>query len=59
MTEGFRWPLHPADDLDEIARTIADMVAECRLLEPHVAATVLPDRSASGAVLYATVAPYR
>jgi hypothetical protein len=55
MTEGFRWPLHPADDLDEIERTIADMVAECRLYEPHVAATVLPDRTASGAVLYPTV----
>ena len=59
MTEGFRWPLHPADDLDEIARTIADMVAECRLPEPHIAPTVLPDRSPSGAVLYATVTPYR
>ena len=59
MTEGFRWPLHPADDLDEIARTIFDMVAECRLPEPHVVPTVLPDRGPTGAVLYATVTPYR
>jgi hypothetical protein len=55
MSEGFRWPLHPADQIDEIARTIADMVAECRLPPPHVAQTVLPDRTSSGAVFYATV----
>jgi hypothetical protein len=54
MTEGFRWPLHPADDLDEIVRAIADMISECRLGEPHVAPTVLPDRGRTGAVLYAT-----
>jgi hypothetical protein len=55
MTEGFRWPLHPADDIDEIARTITDMIAGCRLGPPFLAETVLPDRSSSGAVLYATV----
>jgi hypothetical protein len=54
MTEGFRWPLHPADDLDEIMRVITDMIAECRLPEPHVAATLLPDRGPMGAVLYPT-----
>jgi hypothetical protein len=53
-TEGFRWPLHPADDLEEIVRTIADMVAECRLPEAHVAPTVLSDRGPTGAILHAT-----
>jgi hypothetical protein len=52
LTEGFRWPLHAADDLEEIVRTIGDMVAECRLPEPHRASEILPDRSSTGAVLY-------
>lgn len=55
MTEGFRWPLHPADDLGDVARTISDMVSECRLAPPDVATNVLPDRTSSGAVYYATV----
>jgi hypothetical protein len=58
MSEGFRWPLHPADDIDEIARTITDMIAECRLEPPHVAPGVLPDRGSTGAVLYATRVAY-
>ena len=52
LTEGFRWPLHPADDLEEIERTIVSLVAECRLPEPSVHPAVLPDRTSTGAVLY-------
>ena len=52
MVEGFSWPLHPADDLAEIERTIVSMIAECRLPEPTVHAGVLPDRSPTGAVLF-------
>jgi hypothetical protein len=52
MTEGFRWPLHPADDLNEIERAIALMIRECRLAEADVRADVLPDYASSGAVLF-------
>jgi hypothetical protein len=36
LSDGFRWPLHPADDLAEIERSIMSMISECRLPEPHV-----------------------
>jgi hypothetical protein len=52
LVEGFRWPLHPADDLGEIERTIAAMIAECRLPEPTVHPGVLPERTSTGAVLF-------
>lgn len=54
LTEGFRWPLHPADDLQDIERTIVSMIGECRLGEPNIAAGVLPDHSTTGAVLFPT-----
>jgi hypothetical protein len=52
LTEGFRWPLHAADDLREIEMAIRDMICECRLQEPYVLLHVLPDRGAAGAVLF-------
>jgi hypothetical protein len=52
LMEGFRWPLHPADDLNEIERTIKAMLAECRLKEPDVAPDVLPAHSPTGAVFF-------
>jgi hypothetical protein len=55
LVEGFRWPLHPADDLAEIERTLTSMIWECRLAEPHFAPGVLPDYSPTGAVLYPRV----
>ena len=54
MVEGFRWPLHPADDLDEIEQTITSMIAECRLLEPTIHPGILPDRTSTGAILFRT-----
>jgi hypothetical protein len=55
LVEGFRWPLHPADDLGEVERTLTAMISECRLAEPHFVAGVLPDYSQTGAVLYPRV----
>jgi hypothetical protein len=52
MAEGFRWPLHPADDLQEIECTIKSMISECRLPEPDVHTSVLPDLTSTGAVLF-------
>ena len=52
MVEGFSWPLHPADDLEEITRTVTSLIAECNLREPTVYPTLLPDRTSTGAVLF-------
>jgi hypothetical protein len=40
LSETFRWPLHPADDLAEIEHAIVSMIWECRLPEPDVIAEV-------------------
>jgi hypothetical protein len=52
MTEGFRWPLHPADDLREVERAITSMTCECRLAEADIRADILPDYATSGAILF-------
>jgi hypothetical protein len=52
MVEGFSWPLHPADDLHEIAETISSLITECRLQAPTVHPQVLPDRTDTGAILF-------
>ena len=52
MVEGFRWPLHPADDLGDIERTIAMLAEEVRLPTPIVADGVFADRTSTGAVLF-------
>jgi hypothetical protein len=54
MVEGFGWPLHPADDFDEIGAVITGMIADCGLPEPAVYPDVLPDRTPTGAVLFRT-----
>jgi hypothetical protein len=54
MTEGYRWPLHPLDDLDEIIAAIEAFVRECRVLDIVASPNVLPDRTATGAVLFPT-----
>jgi hypothetical protein len=54
LVEGFRWPLHPADDLDRLEHTITSMVAECRLPEPTLVDDLRPDHSSTGAVLFPT-----
>lgn len=52
LTEGFRWPLHPAEDLVELQCVIVAMVEACRLDEPRIELRVLPDYSPTGAVLF-------
>ena len=54
LVEGFRWPLHPADDLEEVERTLAAMIWECRLPDPHYVRGIQPDYSRTGAVLFPT-----
>lgn len=52
LVEGFRWPLHPADDIDRVESTIVAMVEECRLAEPRCIPGVLPDVTSTGALLF-------
>lgn len=52
LVEGFRWPLHPADDIDQVESTIIAMVEECRLAEPRCIPGVLPDFTSTGALLF-------
>ena len=54
LLEGFRWPLHPLDDVYEIERLVATLAEECRLGEPLIVPRVLPDRTPTGALLFAT-----
>jgi hypothetical protein len=49
--EGFRWPLHPSDDLAEVEATILRLLAECRLAALRLPA-ILPDLTAGGAVMF-------
>ena len=55
LVEGFRWPLHPADDLEEVEATLVTMIGECRLPDPGYAAGILPDYTSTGAVLFPAV----
>jgi hypothetical protein len=48
--EGFRWPLHPLDDLDAILACVRDLARDCRLGEPLVVERALPERDARGAL---------
>ncbi|HSQ05223.1 MAG TPA: hypothetical protein VLN59_14360 [Burkholderiales bacterium] len=50
--EGYRWPLHPLDDLDEIEAAIAGFARDCRLPAIETVPWVLPDRTATGAIYY-------
>jgi hypothetical protein len=54
MVEGFSWPLHPSDDLEEVRGVISAMLAECHLPEARIHPEVLPDRTTTGAMLFRT-----
>jgi len=56
LTEGYRWPLHPLDDLAEIVASMADFARECRVLDIATVPGVLPDLTSTGAVLFPTTA---
>lgn len=48
MVEGFRWPLHPLDDLGAITAAIAELLSACRVQRIEVAPRVLPDCKSAG-----------
>ena len=53
ISAGFRWPLHPLDDLEEIIRSIAGLLAACRVPDVRWIETVLPAQNAGGQVWFA------
>lgn len=48
LLEGFRWPLYPADDIQEIMNKIKYLCDECRLGEMAVVTAVATDLNARG-----------
>jgi hypothetical protein len=43
MAEGYRWPLHPLDDIAAIAASITELLTACRIGRIELAPRVLPD----------------
>jgi hypothetical protein len=39
---GFRWPLHPLDDIEQILQSMLNLLAECRVTGVHVEPDILP-----------------
>jgi hypothetical protein len=48
MLEGFRWPLYPPDDVEEISNKIIGVLDECRLNDVVSLSTVAADLNARG-----------
>jgi hypothetical protein len=48
VLEGFRWPLHPFDDLRRIETVIAELLRECRVNDVRFVPERLPERLRSG-----------
>lgn len=48
LLEGFRWPLHPLDDLDRIVSAVVELLRDCRVNEVWLVAAVLPECLESG-----------
>jgi hypothetical protein len=53
--EGFRWPLHPIDDIEAIVTAMLALFAECRVNDIRCVGRVLPALGAQGQVRYPTV----
>ena len=48
LAEGFRWPLHPLDDIAGITGSITGLLAACRVNNVQCAPSVLPALNAHG-----------
>jgi hypothetical protein len=48
LAEGFRWPLHPLDDIAEVTGAITGLLAACRVNSVRCAGAVLPALNANG-----------
>lgn len=52
--DGYRWPLHPLDDIERIVGSITELLGECRVNNVHCAGSVLPARSTRANVWFLT-----
>lgn len=52
LTDGFCWPLHPADDLASVQGMILELFTDMRVHDVRVCASVLPSHRDNGAPLY-------
>ena len=52
MVEGFRWPLHPADDLAAVQASICELLAEMRVHDVRIVGHVLPARRTNTALFH-------
>ena len=48
LLDGFRWPLHPLDDIDAIVATTTSLLRDCRIQDLRLVDRLLPERLASG-----------
>jgi hypothetical protein len=53
MIEGFRWPLHPLDDLAGVLSSIAGMLADCRITSMRYSQSILPALNQHGQIWFA------
>lgn len=52
--DGFRWPLHPLDDIDRMVSSIIELLGECRVHNVHYDGRVLPALNKRGNVWFLT-----
>lgn len=57
LLEGFRWPLHPLDDPNEIAEGVRQFAADCRLVDVRVVDSVQPEGGSAGAPVFLRAGP--
>ena len=55
VLEGFRWPLHPLDDMGRIMDSIIELLVACRVSDVRCAGKVLPALDAQGLAWFVSV----
>jgi hypothetical protein len=55
LADGFRWPLHPADDLPGLQAGIVGLLSDMRVADVRVCERLLPSQRPNGAPLYPRV----
>jgi len=55
MVEGFRWPLHPLDDIAAIVASMTELLTACRIGRIEIAPRVLPACKAEAIDWFPTV----
>jgi len=58
LLEGFRWPLHPLDDLGQIVESITGLLRECRIGDVQAVESVFFDDESSERPLFLRIADF-